>query len=306
MAKSVFSLEVDEWLKENINKYETWFSLLDGLNKEFNAEFCRTTLLNHCKDKGIKRNPNKINNYRFYSEEQEEWIRNNINNYTTIKSLCDDFNIEFNMKRTPSNICDKIKNMNVHSDCYKKQFKFTAEMDEWLKNNYNNYYNCDLVKEFNKKFGVSLYKKQLAGHCRRKLKIQKEDKNFFNKNRAEIGHEYENNGVLYIKVQDNRCSTNKEPNLRRLNYRRKLHVLYEEYYGVKVDDDKQIVIQIDKDKTNFSKENLILIDKEAFWKYNGKNYQFENWKLNKIAILNSQLEVIVDNERKEVVPNGEL
>lgn len=98
--------------------------------------------------------------YKKYTDEQIQWVRDNIDNYY-YKDLVKEFNLKFNTKITLSNIRHIRQQNNISKT---KMFTSTAPINNrkifehhinWLRLYAPTHKSDDITKEFNKKFGFS-------------------------------------------------------------------------------------------------------------------------------------------------------
>ena len=108
------------------------------------------------------------------------------------------------------------------------------------------------------------------------------------KNHKEVGSERVNvDGYTEIKVA--------EPNKWRLKHR----VMYEKYHNVELDP-KQLVIFADRDKSNMSKENLLLVDNNQLLVLNHNKLINEDTELTKVGVNVANLIIKIKESKKKV------
>jgi len=108
------------------------------------------------------------------------------------------------------------------------------------------------------------------------------------KNHREVGSERITiNGYTEIKVS--------EPNKWRLKHR----VMYEKYHNVQLNP-KQLIIFADKDKSNMSKENLLLVDNSQLLVLNHNKLINEEAELTKVGVNVANLIIKIKESKKRV------
>ena len=86
-----------------------------------------------------------------------------------------------------------------------------------------------------------------------------------------------------------------EPNKWRLKHR----VMYEKYHNVELDP-KQLVIFADRDKSNMSKENLLLVDNNQLLVLNHNKLINEDAELTKVGVNVANLIIKIKESKKKV------
>lgn len=300
MGGTRFTQEQKRWLEQNAIKYSEFKDLTNDFNKRFNLNDKVYRIRDYCQCNEIKKSPSKIK--CVYSDEQINWLKEKRKIYS-IKELTNKFNEKYNMQKKSTAIEKVCQINNIHRNNYVKNFNYTKEYDDWLKENYNNYTIKELMKLSINKFGVSPTLRSITTRVSNKyLKLKKEEPRLFLGNN--IGHEFVRKNAVYIKVSTNKTIDEKGDKIhysRTINYRRKANVEYEKHYNVKLDDKIHYVVCIDRNIHNFAKENLMLLNKEEFQSYTAKkmHYEFSNNNLNKLLLDVVKLECIIKNERKE-------
>lgn len=235
---------------------------------------------------------NKLDNLHcrpVYTEEMFNWLRINRNNYKHIRTLYEKFCKVFNIVPKYHGFRTTLTRKGI-IDTTRSLHKYTKEEEQWLINNYINYIEDEifiinkLTKDFNTKFNTNIKTSYISN----KLKTLKIDRpkaySFYE--RTPIGHEwtYKRDNIVYIKVSRKPCKPTDNPIV--LNYRKKAHVMYEQYHNIKINDNDQIVIHLDNNKFNFDKNNLYLINRKAYRSYlsSGYNNQTLETKLNALKV----------------------
>lgn len=107
----------DEWLLESFEIYDSTTQIAKAFNEYFNLNLRKEQIKGHCKELGF----HKI---RFYTNEQNEWLKNNIDLYSS-GQLTMKFNKKFNTNKSISNILQHcIMSLNKH---------LTDNKSRWLK-----------------------------------------------------------------------------------------------------------------------------------------------------------------------------
>lgn len=192
-----------------------------------------------------------------------EWLRNHKEQCSSREELLELFNLEFNENISFGSLLSVCKRNKISL-----RYKLVPrkEQVEWLKNNKHNYndredilhafnqhfttnINLNVLRDLNTKYQLCLPKAHRAiGIARGNLKTGwLKLRGFTHK---QIGDEIHDGSctTAYIKVSN---SQNK-----RDRYVLKNRYLYEQYHNEKLDPIEDIVVFLDNDHTNFSKENL--------------------------------------------------
>jgi len=103
-----------------------------------------------------------IKNY--YTDEELNWIKNNCSNFSYVQ-LTDMFNILFDRNKTRDQIRNTCKK--YHWYCISDVDYYTAEEDEWIKENYPKYILSreEVAKQFNQKFNSNRSAKGIASYA---------------------------------------------------------------------------------------------------------------------------------------------
>ena len=184
------------------------------------------------------------------------WLKENNNNYTTRKELLNALNNHFNISLS-------IAYLNQLNYRYKlslvtDKVTYSKEMFEFMQNGKHET-RQELCDEFNKRFNLNLTLGKLRDlNTKHNLNIGNPTRNMHNLRKGwievrgyetrEIGDEIERGeDVPYIKIGNN-------------NYVAKHRYLYEKYHNATLDFD-DLIIFLDNDKNNFSKENLYKVSR---------------------------------------------
>lgn len=304
-----------EWLRE-FSPSHYISEIREEFNKVFNENRTYDSIKNVLRKKGIPKkirdkNENLRPNYSIYTEKEKiDWLKENRNNYASLKLLLIDFNKKFNFNLSYVAFRHIIYKHRIKSDKRKNPNSYSEEQKKWVKENYKNYmsqyrFNTkSFVNDYCEKFGVLLEeysaKYLIKSIC--KLEMNYDPKYTYYEYMCEaypLGHERIIHREWFVKVNNETLIGKKRRN-DRFNYRRKTHIIYEKYHNIKVDDEKQIVIQLDDDFDNFNKDNLYLISRKAYQIYIGTKYKNEclETKLNalKISEIYALIKEIEENE----------
>jgi len=190
-----------------------------------------------------------------YSTEEVNWIINNYdNNKYTYEEFAKVFNKEFNAEVTKEGIKNKCRLLNI----IETHYPYTVEQDNWLIENNSNYKNYDILAEdFNKKFNTNKSPRGIQSHCVRFLELKSNrqgyKKNHNTWNKLKVGEESISNGYTYIKIQDT--------GIKNKDFISKQTYLWQKYNN-KILPKGYIVIFLNQDKTDFSKDNLYAISRQ--------------------------------------------
>ena len=288
--------EVIEFVKENYGEYG--LTMLPIINEKFGINMTRDYLL------GLAYNRLHLKSYHTmdtdYTKEEESWMVDNIYSYKTLKEFVEDYNKTFpRINRTYKAMGVKLRKMGLSTKLIRKE-----ELD-WLRENgpyhtakaLSDMHNKVFQKQRTRKSIISMAKaygiKIFTDKDSRIIHYNKSD----NKKVCEVGHVRLEKGDEYIKVVKNSSSDiipRKDMWIKRTRYE------YERQYGVKPGK-WECVIQLDGDKTNYSKENLYLVPNYIngyILQYLGKLIK-DQPELNKAHILRFEVEkAIKDYEKK--------
>ena len=203
-----------------------------------------------------------------YTETEEQWLRDN-HGSGTYEELADRFRRTFNCDVTFYSIKNKCRNMRLAAEHH----PFTPEQDAWLDKNYLNYENYEQVTTaFNAIFHAAKKPRGIQSHCVKFLHLVSERQAFkkgmqtWNKN--PIGHEYvSRNGYTYVKISDTgvKCK----------DYTAKHRLLWEQYHGCLIPTG-YIVVFLNSDRSDFSKDNLYCIPRNIGRMMNTNGWFTEN------------------------------
>lgn len=204
---------------------------------------------------------------------QEVWIKDNFYDMS-VERLRKEFNAMFgtDYKTTAFHYHTKRLGLSKHI-----QHKYTAEEDAFLQQHSSNMTRAELTELFNKTFGTQIKEQAIVQRCFLKgyeaqtdgkfkagsvpwektkggreeyvKKLKGGNSHSFPKgiiphNRKEIGEVSKRKDGIYIKTKD--------------GWKSKQRLVYESYYGEI--PDKTVIVFVDRDKNNYSIENLRAID----------------------------------------------
>lgn len=280
----IYTKEHEDWLKANSHIY------YKDLPKAFNQTFGTNLNIDNIRYL-IRKYRIKKPRFRF-TKNHINWLKNNRNDYS-LAELAEQFNKQFNTNTTKGTLSVILPKYNIHLDSRKQGKKLSKEEEQWIIDNYKKYqnqenYNYLLEKDFKSQFNWSPSPNNFKGIFKR-LGLNKPTHHISS---TDIGHTKRIQNVWYIKVSNNIPTSNKR-RADRYNYRRKAHVLYEQYYNIKINDDKQLVIHLDNNLNNFSKDNLYLISRKAFEIYHGSNYKNQSLETKINALTISEIQALI-------------
>ncbi len=189
-----------------------------------------------------------------YTEEEVQWLQSHYGKvaYTEMTEL---FETEFHCCVSVDSLKNKCRNLGISE----KHHPFTKEQDEWLMEHNLEFPNYDVLTEaFNTTFKTNKTSRGIQCHCLRTLKLisgrQAYKKGHRTWNHMPIGHEYAHqSGYVYVKVRNT--------GIKNKDYVAKHRILWEQYHGCKVPDGHMIVF-LNSDSSDFSKENLYCVSRK--------------------------------------------
>lgn len=252
-GKPKYPKEVYDFIKENYGEYG--LTMLPIINDKFGINMSKDALLAQAYNRFHLKSYHVMDTD--YTEEEESWISNNIHKFNSMKNFTNEFNRTFpRIKRTYNALQVKINKIGFSIQ------KISDEEIEWLKKNAPFHTSKELADMHNETFKKKrTYKSIRSMASKNGIKILADKDAYFdyiqsnNSKVAEVGHIRLEKGDEYIKVakssSDNKIAR-KDMWIKRTRYE------YEKAYGVKPKK-WECVIQLDGDKTNYSKENLYLV-----------------------------------------------
>lgn len=237
-----YTQEQTSFLKEHVAN-NTWVSLAEAFNKQFNTEIPWPSIRYYCCGLGLS-----TNDPRGYTEEEQLWLQKNANRYQR-DELRKQFNTTFNKNKT----VDAITNYCIHRgwfwrkpDNYKLSrmglSHYTEEQTEWLRTECNKNTWDSLAEAFNKEFDD-------------------------NKTRTAIRHYCQANGIQANKIQRDYPDISRPDALvyRDIEHygQRYNRYVYEQSTGeILLSSDR--IIPFDGDKFNLNPDNLVKLSKEEY------------------------------------------
>lgn len=243
---SRYTQEQIDWLRKNA-------PLHYNLAKEFNQTF-DTNKTNHEIIQVCFRN--KIKRY----EKQNQWLKQNASKYY-IEELLDKFNKKFyNFNMSLDSLYKRLKNNNIE---YKQHLILNDKEINWILENSKGKTLIELEKEFNKIFNKDVTSLK---YILKKYNITRFSKKF--------GKDIKQTRICqnYIYERTNNIVGGELYETFKNNYRRKAHIVYEQYHNITINDNTHIVIHLDNNYNNFEKDNLYLISKKAYRSYLSSRY----------------------------------
>lgn len=253
-GKPKYPKEVYDFIKENYGEYG--LTMLPIINDKFGINMSKDALLAQAYNRFHLKSYHVMDTD--YTEEEESWMVDNIYSYKTLKEFVEDYNKTFpRINRTYQAMSVKLRKMGLSTKLISKE-----ELD-WLRKNGPYHTAKELSDMHNKIFQKQRTWKSIRSMAKaygikiftdkdsRIIHYNKSD----NKKVCEVGHIRLEKGDEYIKVVKNSSSDiipRKDMWIKRTRYE------YERQYGVKPKK-WECVIQLDGDKTNYSKENLYLV-----------------------------------------------
>ena len=276
-----FTEEQNEWLAKNCLNYDNYRDFCNVFNEKFNANKKRDSFMVYCLRKNFL-----VEDTSYWSEEQEDFIRENYELYTANK-LTELLNEKFGIQKNLCVVKHKITKLN----CCSKVRYYTEEEKEWILNNLSNYKTFDgLYNAFNEKFNLNISEHKFRNLIYTRMKLTLAEEGYKRSDYHEIGTEKTYDGVVYIKVRDD---------LRhKANYQIKSRYMYEQYHNVKLDKE-QFVVFLDGDNTNFDKDNLFLVSHNGYATMPPEWRKCGNPKLKRIMFLQSEAKCLVKQMKIE-------
>lgn len=200
----------------------------------------------------------------YFTSLEEDFLRKNVCKYDCVE-ITNMFNKTFNTLLNIDSIRSKMSRMEL--TYITKNHVYTKTEKEWIKENYDDYTYEELATLFNNVFNCNVTAEKLQEVCRC-LKIHKTNNKgrFLKKqtciNAMPIGSEITDaDGYTWIKINDIPYDENISANQNKLNnWILKHKYIYEQKYGVVPDD--MFVIFLDKNKENFSLDNLYCVNRK--------------------------------------------
>lgn len=288
--------EVYEFIKDNFEEYG--ITLLPIVNEKFGINMSKKNLTYYVYSKlGLK--SHFVKEYSF-TKEETDWLVRNASNYKYLNDITEDFNSVFpRIKRSKSAIAQKLQRLSIRLQ------KIDCDEIDWLRKNAPYFSLSELVEMHNKVFEKKRTHQSLQSMAsRNNIKILSDKDSFFDhwhknsKLTCEVGSIHRAaGGREFIKVAQNDSQKRlkaKEMWILRSRYE------YERQYGIKPKRG-EVVIHLDGDKTNYSKENLYLAPNYIngyILRHLGKLIK-DQPELNKAHILRFEVKKAIDDYEKE-------
>ena len=278
--------EVYEFIKDNFSEYG--LTLLPILNEKFGINMSKKNL-SYCAYSKLGLKSHFVKEYSF-TKEEEDWLVNNAYNYKQLNDVTEDFNAVFpRIKRSKTSIAQKLQRLSIRLQ------KIDCNEVDWLRKNAPYFSLSELVEMHNEVFEKKrTYQSLQSMASRNNIKILSDKDSSFDhwhknsKLTRDVGSIHHSAGREFVKVTLNDSSKRLKKNdiwILRSRYE------YERQYGIKPKKD-EVVIHLDGDNTNYSKENLYLapnyINGYILW-YLG-NLIKDQPELNKAHILRFEVE----------------
>ena len=278
--------EVYEFIKDNFSEYG--LTLLPILNEKFGINMSKKNL-SYCAYSKLGLKSHFVKEYSF-TKEEEDWLVNNAYNYKQLNDVTEDFNAVFpRIKRSKTSIAQKLQRLSIRLQ------KIDCNEVDWLRKNAPYFSLSELVEMHNEVFEKKrTYQSLQSMASRNNIKILSDKDSSFDhwhknsKLTRDVGSIHHSAGREFVKVTLNDSSKRLKKNeiwILRSRYE------YERQYGRKPKKD-EVVIHLDGDNTNYSKENLYLaprhINGYILW-YLG-NLIKDQPELNKAHILRFEVE----------------
>lgn len=278
-----FTEEQVQWVIKNFDKYQIK-DLTDVYNKEFNQARSYESI------RTLTEKKLKLKKRHIVSDDQKQWLIKNRPGRSN-KELLSMFNKKYGTSYTD----DRgffVRN-GIPSN-RKKTVRFTPEYEQWIIENYeqfvvNGYTDFrEFCKAFNEYFNTDITVHAFNMKLNRMFPDSRDNSIQVRKGILKyvfpIGNEVRFGDHIKIKLADG-------------VYRLKENLLYEQYHGVSIDDKNQVVVFLNGDWKDYSKENLYLISRKLQHTYltrivssNSSKRLEPNIKLRRIGLLTIELE----------------
>lgn len=273
-----FTKEMENFIIDNNTKY-TNVELTNVFNKKYNCNLCPGTI---CKFK-IKHKIHKTNEY---TAEQIDFIKLNYRKYNK-QEFAAIFNKVFGTNIKPHSLTRMAFKLGVTQKETVEYTNLTDEQVQFIKNNYKNTYNSDLLKMFNAKFKTNLAIQQLK-YIKNKYKLH----SGINGTEKSMYHERPTyNGFIEIKVHNDSSL--------RSNYIPKAHYVWEQHYGTPVPKDCYITY-LDGNRANLDINNLALINKNTLRYVNLRQMRTKNKDIDKTLLMAVDLQIKANQRKKDL------
>lgn len=220
------------------------------------------------------------------------WVRYNKGNYRSINELVIAFNSHFNTNATISalqNQCFKNK-----ISLYYKQDVWTDDKLDWLIESAKIYDDREVIlNEFNKRFKTNIKLRALGLVCNsKKINLPKAIKRIEKNNEnLKLGHiklrgfsKKEIGDVIFEGQKNQTFIKIKDTGNKAEDYILKNRYLYEQYHNIKLNPVDDIILFLNGDNNDFSKENLYRVSRKILSAMSG--YKMHSYKnVDKLTII---------------------
>lgn len=246
-----------KWLKDNATAkvWKNRTELLDTFNRNFGLSVSASQFNNLLLYYNIK--PTTTQTESLFTDDQKRWLieQAKCGDYKDCKELTEAFNRKFSQSRNYNNMYSYLYSWGVVLNTMFNNEKYTAEMDKWLTEHFDELDYEEMRNRFNQKFEVNKSASGIAHRCTRSLGLKKPSKQFKKGdviNALPIGTISNRKKETYIKVSDSNDKSAWQP-LRK--------VIYEKHHGEIPKG--YCVVSLDGDRSNVDLRNLDCIDRRG-------------------------------------------
>lgn len=277
----VYTKAEDKWLKEHFFDF-TQFALAKEFNDTFSCDVTIGPLLQHCnKVLGLRKD-----NQHQWTDAETELLKVLVRNGCYYADMIPIFEKNFGFKPTVNALKCRTRVINVYKE---KHEGFTKEQDDWLIEKaltFPNYAVCADV--FNEKFGTDKTERGIQSHCLRILKVMSGRQAFKKGSQPWCTHEkyhetVRDNGYTYVKLGNK-------------NWIPKQQYVWEQANGKLKDG--EFVIFLNGDKTDFSMENLAVVNRKNHAMMCSRGWYSDIPMLTKTGVLACELESTIGQLKK--------
>lgn len=230
---------------------------------------------------------------RVYTKEQYEWIGQNCSSHTSYYSLCDAFRERYGFSNYSS----------IRSICRRNGFllgehDYTEAEIEWIRNNFGRFTTTEMADELYRRFHNRKKPSTLRTFCNSHLGLYFKDGERHREKARErqfvpIGNIVERGGREWVKVSNELL---KRTDKALKNYRPRAVVEYERLFGEKVPEGKFVTF-LDGNNRNYSKENLIMVDRKVMAKMSKIcRFKEKDREFNRTNVMICQLELMAKED----------
>lgn len=235
-----------------------------AFNKEFGSNLSYSAMAQKRNSLGLK-SFEQID----FTDEMWDWLEEHIQdmNWNDLtEAFCKRFDVSISLK-------------GLNRRCYQKGLlkynreHYTQKQIDWICENVSNFTYAELTKEFNRMFGTHVTQSAVTQMAQKNGALRGDNR--FAHNVKAVGEEVTKyGGVVYVKVKCKGPKTDM--------WRPKKDVVYQEYFGAI--SDGYTVIHLNKDKNDFSIENLYAVDNKVLATMNLNKWYGENREINLTGI----------------------